>query len=61
MPAARMGPQPSRLACPLPDHALRCLSRLARGRKFGFDPERAAFAMVLQCLCRPGSDLQGAE
>lgn len=36
---------------------IRCL---ARGRKFGFDPERVAFAMALQRLCSPGSDLQGS-
>lgn len=34
---------------------LRCL---AEGRKFGFDVERVAFAMTLQRLCAPGSDLQ---
>jgi hypothetical protein len=37
------------------------LARLARGRKFGFDPERVAFAMTLQRLCAPGSDLQGSD
>lgn len=36
---------------------IRCL---ARGRKFGFDPERVTFAMALQRLCSPGSDLQGS-
>jgi Transposase DDE domain len=36
------------------------LSRLAAGRRFGFDPERVAFALALQRLCAPGSDLQGA-
>jgi len=35
------------------------LHRLAEGRKFGFDIERAAFAMALQRLCSPGSDLAG--
>ena len=35
------------------------LRRLSEGRKFGFDVERVAFAMVLQRLCAPGSDLQG--
>ena len=36
------------------------LRRLAEGRKFGFDVERVAFAMTLQRLCAPGSDLQGS-
>ncbi len=36
------------------------IRRLARGRKFSFDPERVTFAMVLQRLCSPGSDLQGS-
>ena len=36
------------------------LGRLAEGRKFGFDLERVAFAMVLQRLISPGSDLQGS-
>ena len=36
------------------------LGRLAAGRRFGFDPERVAFALALQRLCAPGSDLQGA-
>src|SRR5687768_4272126 len=36
------------------------LGRLAVGRRFGFDPERVAFALALQRLCAPGSDLQGA-
>lgn len=36
------------------------LRRLARGRRFGFDVERASFALALQRLCAPGSDLQGA-
>jgi Transposase DDE domain len=35
------------------------LDRLAAGRRFGFDPERVAFALALQRLCAPGSDLQG--
>jgi hypothetical protein len=34
--------------------------RLGEGRKFGFDVERVAFAMTLQRLCAPGSDLQGS-
>ncbi|MBZ0272724.1 IS1634 family transposase [bacterium] len=37
------------------------LGRLAAGRKFAFDPERVAFALALQRLCEPGSDLQGSE
>ena len=36
------------------------LGRLAEDRRFGFDPERVAFALALQRLCAPGSDLQGA-
>jgi hypothetical protein len=36
------------------------LGRLAEKRKFGFDPERTTFAMALQRLCCPGSDLQGS-
>lgn len=36
------------------------LDRLAEGRRFGFEPERVAFALALQRLCAPGSDLQGA-
>jgi transposase len=36
------------------------LGRLADGRKFGFELERVAFAMVLQRLIAPGSDLQGS-
>ena len=35
------------------------LGRLVDGRKFGFDLERVAFAMILQRLIAPGSDLQG--
>lgn len=37
------------------------LERVAQNRRFGFDPERASFAMALQRLCCPGSDLQGSE
>lgn len=37
------------------------VSALAGARKFGFDVERAAFALVLQRLCEPGSDLQGSQ
>jgi hypothetical protein len=36
------------------------LGSLAAGLRFGFDPERVAFALALQWLCAPGSDLQGA-
>jgi hypothetical protein len=32
----------------------------ARGRRFEFDVERAAFALALQRLCAPGSDRHGA-
>lgn len=35
--------------------------RLVRGRQFGFDVERVAFALALQRLCDPGSDLQGSQ
>ncbi len=37
------------------------LASLAEGRKFEFDVERAVFAMALQRLCSPGSDLQGSQ
>jgi hypothetical protein len=36
------------------------LGHLAEDRRFGFAPERVAFALALQRLCAPGSDLQGA-
>ena len=36
------------------------LRKLADGRRFGFDVERVAFALALQRLCAPGSDLQGS-
>jgi hypothetical protein len=36
------------------------LRSLSEDRKFGFDVERIAFAMALQRLCAPGSDLQGS-
>jgi len=36
------------------------LDRHAEGRRFGFDFERVAFALALQRLCAPGSDLQVA-
>jgi hypothetical protein len=37
------------------------LRKLSHDRKFEFDVERAAFAMALQRLCAPGSDLQGSS
>lgn len=37
------------------------LGRLARGRAWAFDVERTTFALALQRLCAPGSDLQGAS
>jgi len=37
------------------------LRKLAQDRKFEFDLERASFAMALQRLCAPGSDLAGSE
>ena len=36
------------------------LRGLSEGRRFGFDVERVAFALALQRLCAPGSDLQGS-
>jgi hypothetical protein len=36
------------------------LRSLSEGRRFGFDVERVAFALALQRLCAPGSDLQGS-
>lgn len=39
----------------------RLLKSLAQDRQFGFDVERVAFAMALQRLCSPGSDLQGSQ
>jgi len=38
----------------------RILTLLAKGRKFGYDPERVAFILALQRLCYPGSDLMGS-
>ena len=35
--------------------------KLAQDRKFEFDLERATFALALQRLCAPGSDLAGPE
>jgi hypothetical protein len=37
------------------------LAMLAQDRKFEFQVERASFAMSLQRLCAPGSDLAGSE
>jgi len=37
------------------------LGRLAENRRFNFDPGRVAFALALQRLCEPGSDLQGSH
>jgi len=37
------------------------IRRLADRRGFGFDVERASFAMALQRLCAPGSDLAGSQ
>ena len=37
------------------------VGELAEGRRFGFDLERVAFAMALQRLGVPGSDLQGSR
>lgn len=37
------------------------LRRLSEDRRFRFDVERVAFAMALQRLCCPGSDLQGSS
>src|SRR2546425_8693472 len=36
------------------------LHRLSEDRRFRFDVERVTFAMALQRLCCPGSDLQGS-
>jgi hypothetical protein len=37
------------------------IKRLAHDRRFEFDVERACFAMALQRLCAPGSDLQASR
>ena len=37
------------------------LRKLAQDRKFEFDLERATFALALQRLCAPGSDLAGSD
>jgi hypothetical protein len=39
----------------------RIIQDLAHDRKFEFDVERTCFAMALQRLCCPGSDLQGSS
>ncbi len=37
------------------------IHRFSQDRRFEFDVERACFAMALQRLCAPGSDLQGSQ
>jgi hypothetical protein len=37
------------------------MRRLSKSRGFEFDVERVAFALALQRLCAPGSDLQGSS
>lgn len=37
------------------------LERLTKGRRFSFELERTAFALALQRLCNPGSDLAGSR
>jgi Transposase DDE domain len=37
------------------------LEKLSCERRFQFDVERASFALALQRLCEPGSDLQGSQ
>jgi hypothetical protein len=37
------------------------IDRFSRERRFEYDMERACFAMALQRLCAPGSDLQGSQ
>jgi hypothetical protein len=37
------------------------LASLSQGRRFEFDVERCCFAMALQRLCAPGSDLRGSS
>lgn len=41
----------------LPD----ALEKLSHGRRFRFDVERVSFALALQRLCEPGSDLRGSQ
>jgi hypothetical protein len=42
-------------------HVPELLERRRARRGFGFDIERVTFALALQRLCEPGSDLQGSE
>ena len=37
------------------------IHKLSAERRFQFDMERASFALALQRLCEPGSDLQGSQ
>jgi hypothetical protein len=37
------------------------IRKVSRDRRFGFDVERVGFAMVLQRLCEPDSDLGGSQ
>ena len=37
------------------------IDRLATNRRFRYDIERAVFALAIQRLCQPGSDLQGSH
>ncbi len=37
------------------------LGKLCEGRRFQFDAKRVCFALALQRLCQPGSDLQGSH
>jgi len=37
------------------------IERLSEDRRFQFDVERVSFALALQRLCEPGSDLQGSD
>jgi hypothetical protein len=37
------------------------ISQLSEGRRFQFDLERTCFALALQRLCEPGSDLAGSD
>lgn len=37
------------------------IKMLSSGRRFRFDLERVCFALALQRLCEPGSDLQGSD
>ena len=42
-------------------HLPNVIDRFVSQRRFQFDVERAVFAMALQRLCHPGSDLQGSQ